>query len=157
MGKTDGIVVGVGGVVLREGRVLLVQHNYGPLNGRWLLPGGHVGRGENLDAAVMREVREETGIEAVPQGVVAVRSLLQEEGNLEIYIVFLMRYVRGEPVPFPAENQAVGFFTLEEVAANPLLTPLARAIIEKVMRGSCTLLPWRQEFSLDSESYRLFG
>lgn len=148
--------MGVGGVVLREGRVLLVQHNYGPLNGRWLLPGGHVNPGENLDAAVIREVREETGVEAVPQGIVAVRSLLQEGGALEIYIVFLMRYLGGEPVPSPAENQAVGFFCWEEVAANSLITPLARAIIEKVMQGSCTLLPWKEDFLLNSEAYRLF-
>lgn len=55
-------VVGVGGVVVRDGAVLLVQRAQEPLAGQWTLPGGVVEAGETLEEAVVRELREETGL-----------------------------------------------------------------------------------------------
>ncbi|MEE8199742.1 MAG: NUDIX hydrolase [Candidatus Acidoferrales bacterium] len=58
----DRPVVGVGGVVIRDGRVLLAQRAAEPLAGHWSLPGGGVELGETLEEAVVRELREETGL-----------------------------------------------------------------------------------------------
>ncbi len=55
-------IVGVGAVVIDEGRVLLVRRARPPLEGQWSLPGGAVEVGETLAAAVQREVLEETGL-----------------------------------------------------------------------------------------------
>lgn len=55
-------VVGVGGVVVRDGAVLLVQRAQEPLAGHWSLPGGAVELGETLEEALVRELREETGL-----------------------------------------------------------------------------------------------
>jgi 8-oxo-dGTP diphosphatase len=55
-------VVGVGAVVVREGSVLLIKRAAEPLAGRWTLPGGAVEIGETLEEAVVRELREETGL-----------------------------------------------------------------------------------------------
>ena len=55
--------IGVGAVIVQDGRVLLVQRRSEPLAGRWSLPGGAVELGETLEAAVIREMREETGLE----------------------------------------------------------------------------------------------
>lgn len=55
-------LVGVGAVVVKEGRVLLVRRGTEPLKGQWSLPGGLLELGESLTAGVVREVREETGL-----------------------------------------------------------------------------------------------
>ena len=54
-------LVGVGGVVVHENRVLLVQRGTEPLKGQWSIPGGLIDVGETLREAVIREVQEETG------------------------------------------------------------------------------------------------
>ena len=59
----DRPIVGVGAVVLdADGRVLLVKRGHEPLKGEWSLPGGGVELGETLEAALAREVLEETGV-----------------------------------------------------------------------------------------------
>jgi mutator protein MutT len=55
--------VGVGAVIVQDGRVLLVKRKYEPLADRWSLPGGAVEVGETLEACLIREMVEETGLE----------------------------------------------------------------------------------------------
>ncbi|HET7746123.1 MAG TPA: NUDIX domain-containing protein, partial [Vicinamibacteria bacterium] len=52
-------VVGVGAVLVHEGRVLLIRRGKMPLLGRWVVPGGTVELGEGLEEALVREIREE--------------------------------------------------------------------------------------------------
>lgn len=55
--------VGVGAIVLDGDRVLLVQRGRSPAKGKWSVPGGLIELGEGLEEAVVREVREECGLE----------------------------------------------------------------------------------------------
>lgn len=56
-------VVGVGGVVIEDGRALLIRRGSEPLRGQWSIPGGMLELGESLQAGVARELLEETGLE----------------------------------------------------------------------------------------------
>jgi len=57
--------IAVGAVVVRDGSILLVRRGRGPAAGEWSVPGGRVEAGETVAAAVVREVLEEAGLEAV--------------------------------------------------------------------------------------------
>jgi 8-oxo-dGTP diphosphatase len=56
-------IVGVGGVVIQDGRVVLVRRGGPPLEGNWSIPGGTLEVGETIAEGVQRELREETGLE----------------------------------------------------------------------------------------------
>ena len=59
----DRPVVGIGGVVIEEGRTLLIRRGTEPLLGHWSIPGGTLEIGESLQQGVARELLEETGLE----------------------------------------------------------------------------------------------
>jgi mutator protein MutT len=56
-------IVGVGAVIIQDGKVVLIRRKYEPLAGQWSLPGGALEIGETLEAGVAREMLEETGLE----------------------------------------------------------------------------------------------
>lgn len=78
-------LIGVGAVIVDEGRVLLVRRGTEPLKGRWSLPGGLLELGEGLLEAVVREVREETGLIVEPLELVELLDRIhrQKEGGSE--------------------------------------------------------------------------
>ena len=85
-------IVGVGAVVRDDdGRVVLVKRGHAPLAGEWSLPGGTVEVGETLEAAVVREIREETGLLVVVGPVVEVfdRILPDEHGRVRYHFVIV--------------------------------------------------------------------
>jgi 8-oxo-dGTP diphosphatase len=93
-------IVGVGAVVLDGDRVLLVRRANEPLKGEWSVPGGAVDAGETLRAAIIREVREETGLDVDPGPIVDVldRIRLEPDGRARFHYVlvdFLCRVVAG--------------------------------------------------------------
>ena len=58
----DRPIVGVGAVILVDGKVVLIRRRFEPLAGQWSLPGGTLELGETLEAGTAREMLEETGL-----------------------------------------------------------------------------------------------
>ena len=85
--------MGVGGVVLIDGRVVLIRRGKEPLRGRWVIPGGTVELGETLQEALVREMQEETGIVVRPREVVLVFDRIQREGPSVEYHYVIIDYV----------------------------------------------------------------
>jgi mutator protein MutT len=92
--------VGVGGVVIHEGRVLLIRRGKEPLLGRWVVPGGTVELGESLEQALVREMSEETGLEVEPLELLTVFDRIQRDGERVVYhyviVDYLCRWLSGE-------------------------------------------------------------
>lgn len=85
--------MGVGAVVVDGGRVLLVRRGTEPLKGEWSLPGGLVELGETLTAAVIREVREETGLIVEPLELIELLDRIHREGDRIRYHYVIADYL----------------------------------------------------------------
>lgn len=95
-------VVGVGVVCLRGAEVLLIRRAKPPRVGEWSLPGGRIEWGETAREAALRELREETGVEAELLGLLDVVDGLFPGATGEIaghfvLVDFAARWLAGEP------------------------------------------------------------
>ena len=80
-GKQTAPIVGVGAVVWKDDRLLLIRRGRNPRKGSWSLPGGRQELGETVNQAAAREIREETGIEIRILDTLAVIDLIDRDGE----------------------------------------------------------------------------
>ena len=107
----------VGVVCLRGDEVLLIRRGRPPRQGDWSLPGGRIEPGERAMDAALRELREETGIEAEITGLIdVVDGLFPEAGRHYVLIDYAARWISGEPVAGDDALEA-RFVALDQVAA----------------------------------------
>jgi mutator protein MutT len=131
-------------VVVHEGRVLLIRRGKAPLFGRWVVPGGTVELGETLEQALVREVREETGLEVRPVAFLTAfdRILRAEDRSVRYHYVildYLCERLGGEPQAASDALEA-RFVAPEELAALSL-PPKALEVVLDGLRGAGVALP----------------
>ncbi len=129
--------LGVGAAVVRDGRVLLVQEAAGPHAGTWSFPKGVVEPGETVEAAALRELREETGLEGRVVGVVGMRTRARENFT-SLFVVFRVE-ASGEPHPDRVEVSQARFFSAEELASLEPVFPLTRLLALRALAGHVPL------------------
>ena len=121
-------VLGVSVCVIRNGRVLLTQRAKPPFENKWSLPGGRVEGGERLEAAAVRELREETGISARLRGVFDWAEIIGA-GKHFVVAVFLAEWEAGE-AKAAGDAKAARWMNLEELSELEL-TPGLGEILRK--------------------------
>lgn len=129
-------LVGLAAIVLnQQGQILLFHHDYRPQN-PWGLPSGWLGRGEQPEAAILREIGEETGLIAR-----VIRPLFVQADLVwpRLDIIFYCLLEGGQFAPSPEVSQ-VCFFDLQ---ALPELSASQQRIIQKALEviNSWEVLP----------------
>jgi len=131
-------VPAVGVVCLKGESVLLIRRGRPPRQGEWSLPGGRIEPGERALDAALRELREETGVEARIVGLVdVVDGIFPEAGLHYVLIDYAAVWASGEPV---AGDDAIdaAFVPLSEIEDRLAWSETVRVIrlAERVITGS---------------------
>ena len=122
-----------------KGRILLVKRKYVPGKGFWAFPGGHVEYGESITDAVVREIKEETGLEIkikqflFPCTVIKVTDESKVPEYHYVILVFEGEVFSGELKP-SSDAEDVCFFTFED-AFKLNLTASTFASLKRYQRG----------------------
>ena len=127
--------MGVGAVVVQKGQVLLVRRGREPLKGHWSLPGGLIEVGESLHEGVVREVREETGLEVEPVELIELLDRIHREGNRIRYHYVIADYlcrVKGGVLKASSDADAVRWVMRAEWNSHSslVLDPMTVRVIE---------------------------
>lgn len=139
-------LVGVGAVVVDQGRVLLVQRGQPPLKGHWTLPGGVLELGETLVQGVAREVREETGLAVEPVELVELVDRIHRlDSRIQFHYVIAYYLCRVTGGTLQAASDADRAQWVERSQWNShsalALEPLTVRVIEKGWQRARALWP----------------
>jgi ADP-ribose pyrophosphatase len=124
--------LGCGAIVRRGDAVLLVKRGRPPREGQWAIPGGKVKAGEKLQAAVEREVLEETGISIRAAEMIYQLEYIEhdESGELAFHYVVLdyaAEYITGEPCAGDDAEEAA-WIRFDELDTLPLTDSTREAL-----------------------------
>jgi len=108
--------LGVAARVVRDDKILLVQEANGRHQGRWGLPKGNVEPGESPEAAAVRELLEETGLEGTVIGLAGVRTALRTDGPA-VFLCYEVDAPEGNVEAGGDEISSVSWFSLSDLTA----------------------------------------
>jgi ADP-ribose pyrophosphatase YjhB (NUDIX family) len=135
---TRGMSLGVRALVRDEnGRILLIRHSYAP---GWLLPGGGVERGETAEAALVRELHEETGVMALGRPQLFGLYCNESQFRGDHVVLFLVSEFRRQPFTATSEILEARFFGCDELPETT--TGGTKRRIVEVMTGAAPAVDW---------------
>jgi 8-oxo-dGTP diphosphatase len=104
----DQPVVGIGAIIIKEGKIALIKRGNEPSKGKWSIPGGLVELGENLETAVIREAKEETCLEVEnPRLIDVVDNVdFDEQGKIKYHYVIIDYLVQVKAGTIQAASDA---------------------------------------------------
>jgi 8-oxo-dGTP diphosphatase len=111
----------VSAAIIREGRVLIARRAKGASTGAFTLPGGVVEAGETLHQAIIREVREETGIAVEPIALAGQREFITRDADGRVsrhfvILCFACRWLAGEGTPLLEELSELRWLEPAEIS-----------------------------------------
>ena len=126
----------VTGIVIKDHKVLLARHTYGPGKGMLIVPGGYVEYGESPQEAIKREYWEETHIQIEPKKVIGIRF-----NQKDWYVAFSAEYVSGEAVSDHDENSEVIWLEVEEALNRDDVADLTKKLIQCALQEEAGFEP----------------
>lgn len=112
-------IVGVGAVVISNGRILLEKRKNEPGKGKWSIPGGLVELGEGVEETVVREVKEETGLVVEkPEHIDIVDNVVRDNnGDIKYHFVIIDYLVKlkGGTLKARSDAEELKWVTFDEV------------------------------------------
>jgi 8-oxo-dGTP diphosphatase len=102
-----------------ENKILLTRRNIEPFKGQWCLPGGHIDENEKAFDAVIREVKEETGLDFEPKFITYFNEIIPKHEWHAVVLVFAGKGT-GELAAQEREVTDIDWFSLEEARSLSL-------------------------------------
>ncbi|HXQ48535.1 MAG TPA: NUDIX hydrolase [Thermoplasmata archaeon] len=118
--------LGVGGVLIRGGKVLVNRAVY---RTRFTIPSGYVDPGESLEAALVREFEEETGLSVRVGRLLLVRHKVITAEESDVYFAFAVEHLAGEPSARPPEIAELREVPIDEALEADWIAELSRLAI----------------------------
>ena len=127
-----------GGVLANIYGCLLLIHRNTPELSQWELPGGKVEPGETSALAVVREIREELGVEVVVGPELGEQNFTQT-GRDYSYKWLAATIIIGRPYPQEAIHDECAYFSLHQLSKKDDLSPNMRNLLKKLVDGEIRL------------------
>ncbi len=139
----------VAAVCIRDGKVLLARHTYGPGKGLLIIPGGYLENGELPQDAVKREFIEEVNVKIEPTEIIGIRF-----NSRDWYVVFKAEYVSGDAMSDGDENNEVLWVDINEALNRDDVPDLTKKMIENAVKDSGFA---EQQYIGKNPPYSLYG
>ncbi|TLS39391.1 NUDIX hydrolase [Pseudalkalibacillus caeni] len=143
-------------MVHKENKWLVVKKKYGGLKDLWSFPAGFVDPGETVDEAALREVKEETGVQAAITGIAGLRTGVINDLVSDNMIVFYMEHTSGVLKPAEAEIIEVAYMTKEELVNDPKTSSMIHFFFSPKVEKGLTITETDPGRHFGYTSYKLF-